>query len=77
MAVIGLATILAFIFLIPVVQVSFARPPMTEACTNSSGQITSLCSHIQVQGYASVAYWLFGTGGFYSTLPDSGYSLVF
>ena len=69
MAVIGLAIILAFVFLIPVVQVSFARPPMTEACTNTSGQIISLCSHIQVQGYASVAYWLFGTGGFYGACP--------
>ena len=76
MAIIGIVVILASVFLTPVVQVSFARPPMTETCTNSAGQIINLCGHIQVQGYASLTYWLFGTGGFYGTLPNSGYSLT-
>jgi len=75
-AIIGIATILAFIFLIPVVQVSFARPPMTEACASSSGQLISGCAHVLVQGYGSITYWLFGTGGFYGTLPNSGYGLT-
>ena len=76
MAVIGVVAVLTFVFLIPVVQVSFARPPMTEACTNSGGQLISGCAHILVQGYESITYWLIGTGGFYSTLPNSGYSLT-
>ena len=76
MAIIGLVAIIAFTFLVPVIQVSFARPPMTEACTNSAGQVISLCAHIEVQGYGSITYWLFGTGGFYGTLPNSGYGLT-
>ena len=75
MAFIGLAAILAFALLVPVMQVSFARPPQL-ACTNSAGQLTSLCAHLNVDGYASITYWLFGTGGFYGTSPNSGYTIT-
>ena len=76
MAVIGAASFLAFVFLTPVIQLTFARPPLTEACSDSAGQLSSLCGHINVQGYASITYWLSGTGGFYGTLPSSGYILT-
>ena len=74
-AIIGLVTIIAFVLLIPVVQVSLALPLTPVDCTNPNGQLTSLCATIQMKGYASITYWLFGRGGFYETLPSTGYSL--
>jgi hypothetical protein len=72
---ISFAVVLAFMSFVPVAQVSFSQPPMTEACTNSAGQITSGCAHILVHGYGSITYWLFGTGGLYNNIT-SQYSFV-
>ncbi|HEV2120530.1 MAG TPA: hypothetical protein VGS11_10585 [Candidatus Bathyarchaeia archaeon] len=65
-AVIGVGVVFAFLFLVPAVQVTFSQPP-AGGCTNSNGQLTSLCSSIGGHGYGSITYWLFGMGGFYFT----------
>jgi hypothetical protein len=74
-AIIGSVAIIAFVLLIPVVLVSYALPLTSVDCTNSNAQLTSLCASIQMKGYASITYWLFGHVGFYETLPSAGYSL--
>jgi len=69
---ISLAVVLAFMFFVPVAQITFSNPPMgTQTCTNSSGQLTGLCSSVLlVRGYGSITYWVFGTGGFYNTISS-------
>lgn len=74
-AITGLVAIIAFVLLIPVVPVSYALPLTPVDCSKPNAQLTSLCSSIQMKGYASITYWLFGHGGFYETLPSTGYSL--
>jgi hypothetical protein len=67
---VSIAALLAFVFLVPAAQVNFWQPPMTESCTNSAGQLTSLCGHILVKGYGSISYWLFGAGGLYNSITS-------
>jgi len=67
---IPLAVVLAFVFFVPFAQMTSSNPS-AQTCTNSSGQLTGFCSSVLLlQGYGSISYWAFGTGGFYSTISS-------
>ncbi len=67
-AIMGVAVVIAFLFLVPIVQVGFSSSVLSPAsCSNSSGQLTSLCTSVLMHGYGSITFWLFGAGGLYAT----------
>jgi hypothetical protein len=73
-AIVGLMVTIAFVFLIPVVQVSYALRLTPVDCSKSMANLP-ICASTQMKGYASITYWLFGRGGFYETLPTTGFTL--
>jgi hypothetical protein len=79
-AVVGVAIILAFIFLVPITQVGFVLAPVPNPCpttTPESGSMSSCGIAYYLPGHASVTYWLFGVGATYGSVNNTGYGLGF
>ena len=72
-AVVVIVAVFAFVFLAPVIQVTFVLRPGNCPSLSSWG-----CMGFYDQGYGSFIYRLFGVGGTYlgSGFPNAGFGIV-
>lgn len=68
----AIAVVLAFLFLVPMMQTNFviAAPPPNCNLRSAFG-----CVYFAKPGHSSVTYWLFGLGATYGSVNNTGYGL--